>query len=213
MKKIIVFDYGMAAYLVGNIIEQEIPFEVEKVLVGGEKELVKKTEWEIVEETREVLRPFIGTAEIIVLANPFISMMAKNYLEQIFPRQKFIGYGWDLPKLLEDTKKALIVKNEKINNIESYQMIKSQCQGTEIIESDSEKWIKIIAGEEEIVDTDLEAEIEKARGGKLVIFNSNLLMMKKRLKKRVGWRVDVVDFVDCLIKKLKHELSLDDYEI
>lgn len=208
MKTILIFDYGFSGYLLSNEIEDMLMVEVKRITAGSDKDLLDKSNYEIIEEMEKELGRYIGLVDVIVIANPIVSMIAKESLESIYPEQLFVGYGWDMPELLKDTKKALVLAPSRMARIGAYQRIKAECDQTDIIESDSNLWLDIIKEDIDIEDTVLMPEIEKAVGGKIIIYNSGLLMMRRRLTEKVGWKVEVVDFFNPMIEKLCRVLNL-----
>ncbi|MBQ3325984.1 hypothetical protein IJG79_02465 [Candidatus Saccharibacteria bacterium] len=209
MRTVLIFDYGFSGYLLGNKIEDTLMVAVKRLTAGSEQDLVIKTNCEILQEAEKLLLPYIGHVNAIVLANPIVSMLAKEYLEKRFPRQIFVGYGWDLPALLDNTRKALVLTSDKISRSESYQKMKAQCGQTEISESDCQRWLDLIREDVVLEDSELAPELEQIRGGKVIIYNSRLLMMKKRLAEKLGWKVEVTDFFDLIVDRLCHALDLD----
>ena len=208
MKTVLVLDYGFSGHLLGNEIEENLPVAVKRITVGSERDILGKTNWEIITEVEYVLIKYIGKIDAIVLANPTISMIAKEYLEVKYPNQIFIGYGWDLPELIKDTEKALIIISDRTARTEPYQRIKARCQTRQIEESDSQKWAEVIRSDQKIKDTDLCDEVERARSGKLVVFNSKILMMRKRIEERVGWKIEVTDLFGSIIETLRQKLDI-----
>ncbi len=208
MKKVLIFDYGFSGLKLGNIIETELPVEVKKVILGGDKELHCKTNWEIIEETKEALLPFIDKVDVIVLSNPTVAMIVKDYLQLEFPEQKFVGYGWDLPELIHKMRGILILMPDKVRKTECYQKLKAECQQTKINESNSEKWIDMVQSECCLEDTDFKREVDEMAHGKVIVCNSSLVLMEKRLKEKIGWRAEVLDLFDTMLNNLKLILEL-----
>lgn len=209
MKKVLIFDYGFLGWKLGNLIEKEFPVEVKRLIIGGEEELHHQTNWEIRENTKAALAPFIGNVDVIILANPLVAMIAEDYLKLEFPEQKFIGYGWNLPDLVKDTKQVLVVVSERLGKTEQYQKIKAKCHGVDIKEADSQRWLDIVKSDIELEDTDLMDDIKGLAGGKMVLYNAKLVLMENRLKEKVKWKVEVVDFFETIIEILEREFVYD----
>ena len=208
MKTVLIFDYGFSGYLLGNEIEENLPVVVKRITAGTQQDLLEKTNWDIIMESEMILTRYVNRVDAIILANPIVSMIAKEYLEIEHPNQLFIGYGWDLPKLVKDTEKALILVPNRIGRTEAYQRLKAKCQSIEINESDGQRWVEVVKSEQRLKDTELGEEIEKVRNGKLIVYNSKLLMMRHRLEERVGWKVEVADFFEPMMETLSQSLGL-----
>ena len=96
----------------------------------------------------------------------------------------------------------------RIGRTEAYQRLKAKCQSIEINESDGQRWVEVVKSEQRLKDTELGEEIEKVRNGKLIVYNSKLLMMRHRLEERVGWKVEVADFFEPMMETLSQSLGL-----
>ncbi len=209
MKKVLIFDYGFSGWKLGSLIEKEFPVEVKRLIIGGEEVLHHQTNWEIRENAKVALEPFVGNVDVIILANPLVAMIAEDYLKLEFPEQKFIGYGWNLPDLVRDTKQVLVIAPERLGRTEQYQKMKAECQGVNIKETDSQRWLDLVKSDINLEDTDLIEDIKGLTGGKMVLYNARLVLMENRLKEKVKWKVEVVDFFGIIIEILGREFAHD----
>ena len=209
MKKVLIFDYGFSGWKLGSLIEKEFPVEVKRLIIGGEEDLHHQTNWEIRENAKVALEPFVGNVDVIILANTLVAMIAEDYLKLEFPEQKFIGYGWNLPDLVRDTKQVLVIAPERLGRTEQYQKMKAECQGVNIKETDSQRWLDLVKSDINLEDTDLIEDNKGLTGGKMVLYNARLVLMENRLKEKVKWKVEVVDFFGIIIEILGREFAHD----
>ena len=52
-------------------------------------------------------------------------------------------------------------------------------------------------------------DIKGLTGGKMVLYNARLVLMENRLKEKVKWKVEVVDFFGIIIEILGREFAHD----
>ena len=98
MLKIVVYDSGFGGELFADRLEEELKV-VEVVRVIDWKNAVDiQSNSHFARRAAEVaLRPYIGNADLIVLANHLVSLTSLKYFQRKYPTQKFIGFSLKTP--------------------------------------------------------------------------------------------------------------------
>lgn len=93
MKKIAVFDTGFGGELFADRLEAELSIvEVIRVIAWRHAVRIEQHPREARRISEEVLRPYIGNVDLLVIANYQISATSLSYLRRKYPRQKFVGF-------------------------------------------------------------------------------------------------------------------------
>lgn len=107
MLKVVVFDSGSGGEALADKLEREIPtLEVIRVIDWRHAEVFDSAH-KARKLTEEALRPYIGTVDLIVLANYLLTFTSLKYFRHKYPKQKFMGLH--LPNTNTNTK--TITKN------------------------------------------------------------------------------------------------------
>ena len=92
MLKIIVFDSGYGGELFADQLEETFPVvEVIRVIDWRNADEFLKNKRSARREALKALRPYIGRADLIVLANYYLTATSLKYFKRKFKNQKFIG--------------------------------------------------------------------------------------------------------------------------
>lgn len=93
MLKIAVFDTGFGGELFADRLEETLPIvKVIRVIDWRNALKVEQHPREARKITEEALRPYIGTVDLIVIANYLISAVSLSHFRHKYPSQKFIGF-------------------------------------------------------------------------------------------------------------------------
>ncbi len=93
MLKIAVFDTGFGGELFADRLEEALPVvKVIRVIDWRNALKVEQHPREARKIAEEALRPYIGTVDLIVIANYLISAVGLSYFRRKYPNQKFIGF-------------------------------------------------------------------------------------------------------------------------
>lgn len=207
MPIVLVFDCGWGGRMIGEYIKQELPVEVRRVT--DRRDYGNMDPLEVRDLVAEKLAPHTGAAEVIVLANPVMTLAALESLRRRFPEQKFIGYGGDITELIHDARQVLIFAPEKIRRVEGYQKIKAEC-GTSVVEPDCKKWISMMKSRG--IPTAQTAKGVEV-GAKILLLHPDLLFRRRLVEEAVGWRGEVVNMREKMVKDLKEELGLQGWKV
>lgn len=86
MLKIVVFDSGYGGELFASRLESELPVA----------EIIRITDWRGADTRKvaeNVLAPYIGKVDLIILANYLLSATSLNYFRRKYKNQKFVGFS------------------------------------------------------------------------------------------------------------------------
>lgn len=206
MKKVLVYGGKEDAIRTTQAIEAEVPVEIDCKI--ARKKFFELSSAEIVEETENDLFPILGENELIVLSNPLDAIVTGDILKSRYPKQKFISYGQGIAQAIKKLKAVYILVSMHIRRRKEYQMIKAECQQTEIRESDGEEWRGLIenrlVSKEEIME-----RVKSAQGAPIIVFHPELPFY--RIKELVDWRNEMVDMEEMLVRAVKAELGLEDW--
>lgn len=207
MNKVLVYDWGWGGGVIGKYIEDELGVKTARVIDQGGMALLDSSAAEVCAHVEKALLPYIGTAEVIVLGNPTVTVLTEEHLRWKFPRQKFVGFGLDLDAVAKGAERAIVLAPMRIRRTEKYQMMKARCEETEIWEPDSEKWM--LMAQKRI---DGRAEVEEAMHGmtqaKVVVYHPKVVLLQRQLEELVGWRGEVVDMKPGMVEELKKALDI-----
>ena len=194
MLRVLVFDVTTAAISVGKYIEKELMVEVKKV-VGDDCHSV--------EDVAKEISSYMGRVDVVVLAGPLLAAKCGQYLEKRFPAQKFIFFGADLPKVVAENEKVLILTPKSLRATDYYQRQKARCQEQEIEELDCERWLEIMRDCNLRRSNMIADEIKGRIGAKLIVNCSELMAMYDELEKAIDWRMNLVDLRKGIVAELK----------
>ena len=98
MLKVVVYDSGMGGELFASFLKEEVPvLKVVPVIDRKNTKLITRGRFKPRKIVEDALKPYIGNADMIVLANHQLTITTLDYLKRHYPNQKFIGF--DLPEV------------------------------------------------------------------------------------------------------------------
>lgn len=198
--KILVFDLTPAAVSVGKYIEKELPVQVEKVVDSGCNSR---------EEIAERISAYVGKMDVIVISNPLLLAKYGSYLKRRFPAQKFIFFGADLPSVVAEHQKVLILTPKKLRTTEYYQMMKAECQEQDIRELDCEKWIAMKDSCYLEWCDKVKQELTSVIGARLIVNSAELVAVYDQLAEIIDWRVNLVDLRRGIVTTIKEYFATE----
>lgn len=112
MLKIVVFDSGYGGELFADQLEMELPIvKVIRVIDWREAEIFLKNPRLARRACASALRPYIGRADLIVIANHLLSTTSLGYFKRKYKTQKFLGL--ELPQPTTFVKRPTIALTTK----------------------------------------------------------------------------------------------------
>lgn len=198
--KILVFDLTPAAINVGKYIERELPVQVEKVVDSDCNSL---------EEIAEKISIYVGEMDVIVISNPLLLAKCGADLRRRFPAQKFIFFGADLPKVIAENQKVLILTPKRLRATEYYQTVKAECQEQDIRELDCEKWIAMKDSCYLEWSDKVKKELANEIGARLIVNSAELVAVYDQLAEIVDWRVNLIDLRRGIVATLKQYFATE----
>ena len=221
LRKVIVFDcewldkHGVEPRLepeddVKKYIEKELLVNVEKISTDafGNKVTISydTSVSEIIRTIAAMVEPYIGKAEIYVIANPGVAFIALSSLRRKYPGAKFIGYEGDVQKLVDKTRELMIFAPLTIRRSEQYQMMKAKCSDVLVSEPDYALWEQAAGCRNILTRPKL---IGDARSGiKVLIIHPGLLHKERQIQHVLGWRGEVVDTRVEIVEAIRRELGI-----
>ena len=98
MLKIIVFDSGYGGELFADYLIEELPIiEIVRVIDWRNAEKFFKSPRAARKTAEKALRPYIGTADLIVFVNHLLSITSLRYFQRKYKKQKFLGLNLEKP--------------------------------------------------------------------------------------------------------------------
>ncbi len=211
LKKVVVFDSNISGGLIGDMIENELPVEVIRVNDLAHAPYFDKSESEIRELTERAIKPYISRVDLIILAEPEVTLTSENYLKKKYPTQKFVGYGKSLPQVIRKEKIVRILTTPAVRRTTRYQQMKAACFGTKISERECIEWHENISRygtidktvENEIIDL----AVAGFKEGLIVIYTTEVMRIAEKIRDRLRWRGTVVDMRNILLRDVCSKLN------
>lgn len=207
MLKIVIFDSGWGGELFADFVKAELPVvEVVRVIDWKNAPYNKLREDEARELTERALKPYVGTADVIVLASYEATEAGLEYLREKYPKQKFLGF--EMEGLGKIKGKLLVLATSFV--LES-EWLKRKLQGREWMGVDCDEWPQLIDDGElnvEVMEKRL-AEVEAVYTDAVILGCTQLVDVKKDLEKILGWKKGaVVDEFKLVLKNICAVLGL-----
>ena len=196
LKQVVVFGSKMSEGIIGKMIEVNLPVEVIKVMSSKDNDYLGGTESEIREQTELILQPFIGKVDVIILCEPEVVFSTQAFLSRKYPRQKFVGYGQNLPNLLRNKRSARVLLSKSVKRMTRYQELKSEFSDMEISECEFSLEERQNSKSKDLI----EFATKDFSGGLIVIYTPDLIRIKSLIEKKFTWRADVVDMRPSLLR-------------
>ena len=112
MLKIVVFDGGYGGELFADYLEETLPVvEVVRVIDWRNAEALTKRPKTARQIAESALRPYLGTADLIIFANHLLSITSLRYFRHKYPEQKFLGLSLIQPSCL--SKRDILILTTK----------------------------------------------------------------------------------------------------
>jgi len=210
MLKVVIFDSGWGGELFADFLEEELVIlEVIRVIDWRNAPYHEKSSAEVCQLTEMALMPYLEKVDVIVLASNEVSAVALDYLKKKYPKQKFVGFGWEaLGNGRAD--RVLVLGTDLVFRSESYQEAKRRCQKVDFYEKSLESWPQLIDdGEmtEEMIARDVAEEV-KLKPDVVMLGCAHFVDVKSSLEKVFGWQTQVVDDYQPLMRALCSALGL-----
>ena len=205
---VVVFDCGWGGEIIGDFIAEEIPFRVEKVIDYKNAQYGEKDFEELRDLVERALLKYIGKVRVIVLADAVMALELMDYLQRKYPRQKFVGYGRGLVKMIRmmGMKKVMVLTTNGVKKQGMFKMMEKMAEAR-IVEPECRGWGKKI-DDGEMMDGEVRRTVEKFRGDAVVIYATGFLDVEENIKKYVKKRTKVVDMKGVLLKDVCEALGL-----
>lgn len=194
LKQVVVFGSKTSEDVIGNMIEDNLPVEVIKLAGGRAEQIMGETESAIREQTEEVLLPYIGKVDAIVLCEPEMTLSSIQFLRWKYPEQEFVGYGQDLVRVMRREHNVRVLLSHTAKRMARYQKMKSECPEIEV--SESEYDFREIAGPNFV-----ERALEGFANGLIIIYAPALICLEDQFRDHVRWRANVVDMCGSLFRE------------
>ncbi len=145
--------------------------------------------------TEAALVPYIGKADVIVLASYEITLATLPFLQKKYPGQKFIGFRLRLSQRLErlpDGRRVMLLASNSVQHSAAYARELDTLERFEIVESTHEEWAEIEAGLASAED--LRKERRKTGDVDVILmYCTDYRYMRRTFEKIYGWNVKVID--------------------
>lgn len=128
--KIVVYSQGVGGEVFAEMVEQKFPvMEIIKLESPEQKSTgrVRKQRRKI----EEMIVPYIGKADLIVLASYDATVVALKYLRIKYPEQNFIGMSW--PVIREDDTPAVILTSGLVRNSWAFARFRHRLPGQVVV--------------------------------------------------------------------------------
>lgn len=205
---VVVFDCGWGGEIIGDFIAEEIPFRVEKVIDYKNAQYGEKDFEEMKELVERALLKYIGRTKVIVLADAVMALELMDYLREKYPRQRFVGYGRGLVKMIRmmGMKRVMVLTTSGVKNQVMFKKMEKMA-GVKMVEPECREWGKKI-DDGEMMEGEVRRTVEKFRGDAVVIYATGFLDVEETIKKYVKKRMKVVDMKGVLLRDVCEALGL-----
>lgn len=207
-QEVLIFDCGnFWGKKIEGHIKEELPVKVRRVEIDWNQDVEKEAFLDVVDKICEKIETYIGTVEVIVIADPELALIALASLRAKYGEQKFVGYEGNLGELTYEANKVLIFAPVGLRRMEMYQKMKVQCSVGKVIEPRYEKWLSATRCNNRLtLPRDFTKEI--TIGMKVFILQRGLLAKRERLKELMGWRGELIDISEGITREVKEQCGL-----
>ncbi|MBQ9019872.1 hypothetical protein IJ096_00915 [Candidatus Saccharibacteria bacterium] len=201
MLKAVVFDSGWGGEMFADYLEERMPVvEVIRVIDWRRAPYGDRGRAEICVMVDKVLQPFIGEADVIVLASYAVTVAALSYLRWKYPEQKFVGFEMGLSDYVVEKKNysntVMVLATGVVEKSASFMREMLTMRGKHILRPDCAGWTKLVDDGEmterklrEYLDGYLDMKIDV-----ILPYSTGFLDLKPMLEKIYGRGVVVNDF-------------------
>ena len=204
MRRVIVFDTGWGGELLADRLEEVLPGEVVRVIPWRDGILEEERSASAIRrltEQRLAGGGFLGTKDIIVLAEPGVALAAKDYLKRKYPEQVFIGGLMGV----KPRRKMMVLATPGLKSREEYQIWKAEAE--EVTEPECKGWAeKIYDGE--LKDEEVTRAVKGFQDGTVMILSTNFIDVRKVIERATWRRAKVVDLSKEIVRETCAELGL-----
>lgn len=200
-RKVLIFDCGFGEELIEKRIKERLPVDTERIIIRGGQNIS-----DVVKEIEGKVQNRIGCVDVVVIAHPGLALMMLKNLKQRYLGQKFVGYNGEIDSHVVGAKGVLILAPVELRRTEQYQKMKVQCGVERVVEPSCERWLKAVSCKNKLTLPDLSGEI--GAGIKVFVLQEKLLLRKKKIEKIVGWRGEVVDLTNKIVRDVGEQCGL-----
>ncbi|MBQ9029404.1 hypothetical protein IJ114_01380 [Candidatus Saccharibacteria bacterium] len=198
LRKVVVFGDKRGKDIIGDMIENELPVEVIKVDDIGNNAKGDASESEIRERAIAALTPYMGKVDVVVLANADVMLAAEDSLKRMWPKQRIVGYGKNLPNIFRNENAVRILAPNIVKRMTKYRKIKIDYPNVDI----SERCLKNYS------ESEIAKNLGDFRGGTVVLCAVDLIRVKREIQEKVKWRATVVDMRESMLRDVCLALGL-----
>lgn len=208
-----VFDYGYGGELLADQIEEQMPIiQVLRVIDWRHAKEYESNSHQARRCAKNVLRPYIGRVDLIIIANHFVSVTSLKYFQRKYKNQKFIGLR--LAQLDSKTERDIIILTTKAmyKTINYHNYIFRLKRKTKTLILDS--WTAKI-DEGELDNDDIKMAFAKippispdGKSTELVLACAHFSDLKPLFKKHFGRNIKIHDSFDDAIRQACKALRL-----
>lgn len=211
MLKIVVFDSGYGGEFFADRLQEVLPVvEIIRVIDWRNAEKYLKNPKSARSSAREALRPYIGSADLIIFANHLLTITSLKYFRRKFKHQKFIGLNLKAPDTFVKRDILILTTKAVSRTVNYYNFVFRIKRKVKTLTLDS--WpAKIDDGEltsEEIFTTIAETISRNFNPREVILACSQFSDIKPELKKILGNNVKIHDGFDDTIRGVCHALSI-----
>lgn len=196
LRKVVVLGDERGKDIIGSMIERELPVEVIKVDDIGAKGDVSESE--IREQAITALAPYMGKVDVVALANTDVMLAAEDSLKRMWPKQRIVGYGRNLPNIFRNENAVRVLVPNTVKRMTKYREIKIDYPDVDI----SERCLKNCS------EPEIARNLCDFRGGTVVLCAVDLIRVKKQIQEKVKWRATVVDMRESMLRDVCSALGL-----
>ena len=206
MLKIAILDCGYGGEFLADRFEEEV----------GVVEVIRVIDWRHSEQyltkpktaralANAALRPYIGTVDLIIIANHLLSATSLNYFKHKYPEQKFIGLRLKQPECFTK-KQILVLATKALTKTMAYHGFLFALKKHRVKTMSVDTWPEQI-DEGELEFTEIKQSINQFIGKKriapeeVVLANAQFEDIKSELKRILGRKVKIHSSFDDAIRE------------
>lgn len=200
MLKIVVFDSGWGGEMFADYVEEKVPVvEVKRVIDWRNAPYSAKGRTDICVMTENALRPYIGEADVIVIASYAATVAAMDYLKWKYPEQKFVGFDTNLSDYVvrkKGMRNIMVLATGVVEQSISFQRDLFEMSGLTILRPNCDEWIQLVDDGEMTIHK-LKRELADYLGMGLdavLLYSTGFVDLKPMLEKIYGKGVVIDDF-------------------
>ncbi len=211
MLKIVIFDTGYGGEMFADRLESELPVaEIIRVIDWRNAETISRHPHGSRKIIEDALRPYLGTVDLIIIANYLISATSLNYLKRKYNTQKIIGFTLKPDRIVANRPTLIIATKPTTKNLAFFSLRHSLVSKTICLDT----WPCLIDdGEltEEIYQKDLSSAVKQINNfspKQIILACGQFTELTPKFRKTFGHNTRIVDSFDHTIKEAFRALSL-----